>query len=256
MSQFFRMPYNFMHGATSYEADASWNQGDPASEISDGRIDTYSTSDRYLIDFEGTDRKRIDAIFLITASTRTNVSLTWDTGLGSGGSLTNFVLPDTVGGQSLRRGRLYYNHVPLFTMHASRVRLSFGGSGRVYGVMLTQQFLTLTEDQHWIDIEHTRIVEGADRRVNLNGRAVVITPRYAEGKWQSRYTGYFPANANPSLDETIQDLEENLNFFYWQQPINSPTWFYPATLDPVSMRVSYVGRLLSQREVTFTIQES
>ena len=179
-----------------------------------------------------------------------------DTGQGSGGSLTNAPLPSSLNGNNLIRSGRRYNLLPLFLMGASRVRVEFSGTGQVYGIALTRRLLVIEEDKHWTEITHTRTVEGAGRRLNVNGRAVVIPPRYADGKWRSAYTGYFPPTANPSLDATIETLETHLNFYYHQQPDNSPTWFYPATLDPVSMRVSYVGRLLTQRNVSFTIQES
>lgn len=259
MSHFFQLPYNYESGSTSHEANASWAIGDPATEVSDGRIDTSSTSLRYIIDFAGTDRKSINAVFVVTSVGITTISLTWDTGQGSGATITNLALPSTLSGNNLVRSGRRYNAltaIPLFSMSAARVRVEFGGAGRVYGIALTRRLLILEEDKHWTDITHTRSVEDADRRVNINGRAVVIPPRYADGKWRSAYTGYFPATANPSLDATIETLETHLNFYYHQQPENSPTWFYPATLDPVSMRVTYVGRLLSQRNVSFTIQES
>lgn len=259
MSHFFQFPYNYASGSTSHAANASWVRGDPKPEISDGRIDTYATDTRYLIDFEGTDRKTINAVFLVTSVGITDVSLTWDTGQGSGATITNLDLPSTLDGKNLVRSGRRYNAltaIPLFSMSAARVRLEFSGSGRVYQVALTRRLLILEEDKHWTEITHTRTVEGANRRVNINGRAVVIPPRYADGKWRSSYTGYFPPTANPSLDATIETLETHLNFFYQQQPTESPTWFYPANLVPVSMRVSYVGRLLSQRNVSFVIQES
>jgi len=261
MSHFYQLPYNYESGSTSHAttSGSTWTRGDPAPEISDGRIDTSATDTRYLIDFEGTDRKIINAVFVVTSVGITTISLTWDTGQGSGVTITNLPLPSTLSGNNLVRSGRRYNAltaIPLFSMSASRVRVEFGGSGRVYQVALTRRLLILEEDRHWTDITHTRTVEGAGRRVNVNGRAVVIPPRYADGKWRSAYTGYFPANANPSLDATIETLETHLNFYYHQQPDESPTWFYPASLDPVSMRVAYVGRQLTQRNVSFTIQES
>ena len=77
MSHFYQLPYNYESGSTSYAANASWVRGDPAVEVSDGRIDTYNTSLRYLIDFEGTDRKSISSMFVVTSHGITNVSLTW-----------------------------------------------------------------------------------------------------------------------------------------------------------------------------------
>ena len=45
------------------------------------------------------------------------------------------------------------------------------------------------------------------------------------------------------------------NFFFYPQPEYSPTIFYPATVNPSSTDIEYLGGLLQQRQISFTVQE-
>ena len=250
----FSFPENYQGGAVVYEANASFVQGAPAPELSDGRDDTSNASERYLIDFAGTDRKRINAIFTETSGFD-NVSLVADTGQGGGGSVSNFVINTA----AQLRGTRHYAFTPLFDMTASRVRLSFGGGpGRVWRVALCRQLLNITTP-NWTQIAHRHIGEGNQRRTNIVGGSVVIESRAGRWKTQTDFTGWYPANSSPTIEQFISTVSSNPNLFAYPlpeaPPRGYPTFFYPAAIDPASIQVDYVGQLLNQRELRFTLQE-
>ena len=251
----YRFPYTYEEGAVAYRSDTQWMQGDPAPEIIDGRIDTSNASSRYLIDFAGTDQKSINAIFVETSGFD-NISIQADAGAGNS---VNFG-PVSINDATHRRGSRHYANatIPLVDLQASRVRITFGGApGRVYRIALTQLLLNIPieGDIARTAMSHQRVGEGNTRRPNVNGNIRVIPGRAGRWKWRTDISLYLGANSNPTADQLIDTLDANNDFFVWPLPTDDPTRFYPASLDPPNFDINYVGDLLTQREIGFTMRE-
>lgn len=254
MAMIYRFPYNYLQGATVHKADNSWNATDPAPELSDGRDDTFTAttaSPRFIFRFPGTANRTVNAIFMVTSSGLDTVTLAD----GAGSSTITIAHPLADATDSNIRGRRY-SRIPVSVTDDS-VRLSFGGTGRVYNVMFTQLVLTLTENEHWTEMSHQRIMEGGGRRPNIKGDSITIPGRAGRWKWRTRFTGYFGQDtpANMGLDYLARTIENHPNFFFYPLPNNEPTIFYPATVSPSDYQIEYVGGLLTQRQMRFTVQE-
>ena len=251
MSKFYNFPYNYRTGASAHEADASWNAGDAAIQVQDGRTDTYSTADRILIQFPSS--LLVSQIFIVSSGVMHVQALTFD---GSASLLVNSAVPTSEGSISLLRGGRHYNHFDATQQATNGVRLQLTGSRpRVYSVAFTHIFLDLDEESQWTDIRHRIVQEGSERRMNVNGNSVTIPGRSNRWKYQTDYRGFFASDASPSVDTVLRQLERNHNFFFYPNETNTPYLFYPATLDPASLQIEYVGQLLTQQELSFTVSE-
>ena len=167
---------------------------------------------------------------------------------------TNIVDATPINTATQLRGTRHYAFIPHFSLNAARVRLSFGGSGRVYQVALTRQLLNLSEAE-FTSLSHRRTDEGAERRVNVNGNAVVIPGRAGRWKWRTELSLYIPPGSTPTADQVIDTLDRSPNLFVYPQPEDEPTRFYPASLSGASFGVDYLGDLTTQKELSFTLQE-
>lgn len=246
----FSFPYNYEGGAVTYTADSSYAQGALAPELSDGRDDTSNASEYYVMDFEGTDRKSIDSVFVETSGFD-NISVEADTGAGGGGSITNHV----INADAQRRGTRHYAFVPSFTISASRLRVAFGGGpGRVYRIAVTRQLLNI-DTPRWTGIAHRRIGEGNETRRNILGNTVVIESRSGRWKTTTDFTGIFLAGDTPTADQLIATFERSAALFIYPLPTSQPTRFYPAAIDPPRVSEDYIGRQPNQQVVEFTVRE-
>ena len=240
----FTFPANYEQGAVVYEANASFARGDPAPQLSDGRTDTFNTTENYVIDFAGTGNITTNALFTETSGFD-NVSLT------VGGST---VTDSPINTAAQLRGTRHYAATLHFGGSASEARLSFGGGpGRVYRCALVRQLLNI-DPIPWTRISHRHQGEGNRRRTNVNGNSIIISSRAGRWKTISDFIGFFPSTASPSIEQILDTLEANDNFFIWPEPTVNPTFFYPASIQ-AGVQVDYVGGLTSQRELNFTIHE-
>lgn len=260
MVRIFTFPYNYEAGSVAYEADAQWMQGDLAPELSDGRTDTFNSNTHYIIDFDGTSDKTINAIFCEVFGFDT-VTLSADSQRA-----TNVVDGHSINEADQLRGTRHYAFVPFLGLTANRLRLSFGGTGRVFRVALTRQLLNIANPE-WTQISHRRIGD-SERRTNVNGMSVVIPGRSGRWKWRTNFTGYFSPDANPTADQLVSTFESNENLFVLPFPLGSTyqagesrrleelaTYFYPAAVEAANLGIEYIGGLLMQQEVSFTLQE-
>lgn len=256
MSKFYNFPFNYQAGSQAHAADASWNRGAPANEVLDGRTDTYSTAERLLVSYPNSRSLNTRYLFLVSSGF-TDIEVTSLD--GSETLLSRAVLPTSVGGVSLNRGGRHYNKVDLTQTSVPGVRVQvFGGTPstrRIYNLALTNIFSILDENQQWTDIRHTIVQTGAETRTNITGNSITIPGRGNRWKWRTAYTGFFGISASPSADAVIRQFERHPNFFFLPDETNAPYRFYPATVDPAAIRLSYVGRLLTQQEIQLTVQE-
>lgn len=245
----FTFPYNYEGGAAVYEADADFNQGDAVPALTDGRTDTFSTSERFIVDFPGTAARTLNAIF-VEVFGFDDVSLTADSDSAV----------QTLGGFAINtaaqeRGGRHYAFAPFFNLQANRVRVSFGGApGRVFRIAIVRQLLNITEP-NWTAVALDRVGEGNDRRLNINGNAIVIPNRAGRWKWHTDLTGYYPPNANPSVEQLLATLERAPNFFVYPFPTEYPTVFYPANIDFHTVGIQWRGGFPQQRNVSFVLRE-
>ena len=256
MARFYQFPYNYRTGSMSQKTDRNWNPTGSVPELSDGRDDTSVTiaddGHRYLLTLP--ESLPINSIFLVTTSGITSVTV-------SDGGSNNVTIPlPTMANSptSFRDNRRYtidHSATLLGGFSSSVVRLNFVGSGSIYGVALSSHLFNVEEDEHWTEINHRRSMEGAARRRNIRGDSITIPGRGGRWKWRTDYTGYFGQDFSASMDRLVRGIEKNPNFFYQPLPNNEPTIFYPATVSPSEMQISYVGGLLTQRQIRFTIQE-
>ena len=237
----FTFPRNYESGAMTYEANASFMQGDPAPQLSDGRDDTSNTNTHYLFDFG--ERQIVNAVFCEVFGFD-SVSL-------QGGGIT--VTDHPINQASQARGTRHYSFTPFFDMNTRQVRLNFGGSGRVFRIALVRQLLNITNPE-WTQIAHRTAGQDNQIRTNILGNSVVIESRAGRWKTQTDFVGFFRANANPSVEQILSTLENNANLFIYPLPDDQPTFFYPAGIIGTTS-VNYVGRIFTQRELRFTIQE-
>lgn len=252
--QIFRNPYNFESGASVVRADASWNPGALANEVSDRRDDTFTAgggtgTERFIVTFADDTVYNVDSIFCETAGFD---EISIETSDGSQG-LRNWTINDA----SQRRGTRHYANAPIPSgrIRDSSVRITFlNGPGRIYRLAVTRHLLTVS-NPNWTDISHQKTDEGASRRTNILGNSLVTPGRAGRWKHRTRFRAYFPPDANPDDRQVAATFENNPNMFAWPFPTEDPTVFYPATIDPASLTIDYIGGLLTQRELGFVLQE-